>query len=150
MTQSKAENFNNPDADDRTDGKATARKGAEAGAAALSDVRENVENVAKKGAAALDESGRSMLAVLQNLTDAYQQITRRNSERLSESLKELGTIKSPVELLQLQQKLMRETFENSMDDSKQIGEITLSVFTKAFEPLKKSIANAAQQGMPQR
>jgi|SRR5579859_589772 len=136
-----------PNADESKDETATT-KTTEAGSAALSDATDTVERVAKKSAAAADETGRSMLGAFQELTEAYQQIASRNSERLTESLNELQTIKGPVELVQLQQKLVKETFENAFADSKQIGEITLSMFTRAFEPMKQNIASL-QQAKPQ-
>lgn len=132
-----------PNADDSKDETATTQAEA-AGSAALSDAKDNVESAAKKSAAALNETGHSMLGAFQELTEAYQQIASRNSERLTESLNEFGAIKGPVELIQLQQKLVKEAFENALADNKQIGEITLSIFTRAFEPMKKNIAAATQ------
>ena len=148
MTQPSAENATKVSSDEIADGKTASRKTAETGAAMLSDARDNAENFAEKSTAALRDSGRSMLGGFQQLADAYQQIASRNSERLTESLRELGAVKSPVDFIQLQQKLLKETFENAFADSKQVGEITLSVFTTAFDPMKKNLA-AVQQAAPQ-
>ena len=100
-----------------------------------------------KGAAAISEAGHTSLAAFQQLAEAYQQMASKNSTRLTESMKELGTIKSPVEFIALQQKLVKEAFESALADSKHIADITVSVFTSALEPLNKAIA-AAQHATP--
>lgn len=112
------------------------------------EAQDNAETILEKSAAALSGNGRSMFAGFQELTEAYQQIAQKNSTRLTESIRDLGTVKSPTDFVELQQKLLKETFENAFADSKQIAAITLSAFNKAFDPMKKNIA-AAQQAMPQ-
>lgn len=131
------------DADDSKNETAMNRT-TEVGSAALSDATETVERAAKKSADAFGETGRSMLGAFQELTEAYQQIATRNSERVTESLREFGEVAGPVELVQLQQKVVKQAFENAFADSRQIGEITLSAFgmafTTAFVPAKRNIA----------
>lgn len=127
---------------------ATTRKIGEAGAAQLSEASDNARAVMDKNAAAFSETGNSVLAAFQELAQGYQQIASKNSAKLTESFKELGTVKNPVDLVGLQQKLVREAFEEAVADSRRLTEITMSVFTAAFEPMKKNIASM-QQAMPQ-
>jgi phasin family protein len=61
---------------------------------------------------------------------------------VTESIKELAEVKNPVDFAELQQKLVKEAFENALADSKHIADITVSIFTSALEPLTKAIAAA--------
>jgi phasin family protein len=99
-----------------------------------------------KGAAAISEAGHTSLAAFQQLAEAYQQMASKNSTRLTESMKELGTIKSPVEFIALQQKLVKEAFENALADSKHIADVTVTVFKAAFAPIEQKIT-AAQHAL---
>ncbi len=117
-------------------------------AASLSDARDNAKIVLDKNAAAFSETGHSVLAVFQELTQAYQQIATKNSAKLTESIQALGSVKNPVDFVGLQQKLVKEGFESALADSRHIAELTMSIFTTAFDPMKKNMASL-QQAMPQ-
>jgi phasin family protein len=132
MTNPAAETINKTNADTM----------AKTAAADLSDAEHETEANLKKGAAALSEAGHSSVAAFQQLAEAYQQIANKNSARLSESIKELGAIKTPIEFVELQQKLVKQAFETALADSRQIADITVSAFTTAFEPMQQQVAAA--------
>jgi len=77
----------------------------------------------------------------QDLMQAYQTLARRNSEKLSESIKALTAVKTPQEFVELQQKLMTESIATAVEDGKNIGELTKAAFTAAFEPIRKQIGD---------
>ena len=53
-------------------------------------------------------------------------------------------MKSPTQFVELQQKLIKDGVEAAVSDSRHIAQLTTSVFTAAFEPVKKQI-EAAQK-----
>jgi len=77
----------------------------------------------------------------QDLMQAYQTLARRNSEKLTESIKALTAVKTPQEFVELQQKFMTESIAAAVEDGKTIGELTKAAFTAAFEPMRKKIGD---------
>jgi hypothetical protein len=53
-------------------------------------------------------------------------------------------VKGPTQFVELQQKLIKHGVEAAVSDSRHIAQLTTSVFTAAFEPVKKQI-EAAQK-----
>jgi phasin family protein len=51
----------------------------------------------------------------------------------------LAAVKSPTEFMELQQRLMKEGVEASVNDSRHVAQLTTAVFTAALEPMKKRI-----------
>ena len=106
----------------------------------------NVEKltiVAKDNAEALTKSGNVALAGFEKLSKAYQDLANRNVAKFNDAVKALTSVKSPVEFVELQAKLVKEGFDAAVADSRAIAELTTSVFTAAFEPVKKQ-AEAVQ------
>ncbi|CUW40811.1 conserved protein of unknown function(containing Phasin domain,18-118; containing Phasin, subfamily 1,39-123) [Magnetospirillum sp. XM-1] len=106
----------------------------------------NVEKltiVAKDNAEALTKSGNFALAGFEKLSKAYQDLANRNVAKFNDAVKALSSVKSPVEFVELQAKLVKEGFDAAVADSRAIAELTTSVFTAAFEPVKKQ-AEAVQ------
>jgi phasin family protein len=106
----------------------------------------NVEKltiVAKDNAEALTKSGNVALAGFEKLSKAYQDLANRNVAKFNDAVKALSSVKSPVEFVELQAKLVKEGFDAAIADSRAITELTTSVFTAAFEPVKKQ-AEAVQ------
>ena len=99
----------------------------------------NVEKltiVAKNNAEALSQSGSAAVSGLETLSKAYQALASKNFEKLTASFQALSSVKSPVEFFHIQQKLVTESFEAALADGQAIAELTKSVFTAAFEPVK--------------
>ena len=95
------------------------------------------EAVMKGGAAALTESGNASRAALQELTKAYQELATKNAKNLTTAIQAISAVKSPTEFIELQQKLIKDGVEAAVSDSRLIAQLTTSVFTAAFAPVKK-------------
>ena len=96
------------------------------------------------GAEAIAESNAASTAALQQLTKAYQELAVKNARNLTTAMEALAKVKSPSELIALQQKLMREGVEAAISDSQTIARLTSAMFAAAFEPMRKQI-EAAQK-----
>jgi phasin family protein len=93
----------------------------------------------KGGTEALTESGNASIPAVQELTKAYQELATKNAKNLTAAMQALAAVKSPAEFIELQQKLIKEGVEAAVSDSRHIAQLTTSVFTAAFEPVKKQI-----------
>ncbi|MBF0325655.1 MAG: phasin family protein [Alphaproteobacteria bacterium] len=93
------------------------------------DARDNAKAMSKSGAIAMDS--------FQELAKAYQDLAARNVEKLGDALKEISTVKTPAEFFEVQQKLIKESFDAALSDSRAIAELTTSVFSTAVEPMQK-------------
>lgn len=79
----------------------------------------------------------SSTAAFKELAEAYQELAARNARNLTSAIQALSSVKDPTELLEVQQKLVKEVVEAAVGDSQKIAALTVAVFTAAFEPLKK-------------
>ncbi len=98
----------------------------------------------KGGAGTLTESGNAARAAVQELTTAYQELATKNAKNLTAPIQELSAVRGPTQFVELQQKLIKDGVEAAVSDSRHIAQLTTSVFTAAFEPVKKQI-EAAQK-----
>jgi hypothetical protein len=112
---------------------------AEASGEALAKGGEAAEKIVKGNADALIESGNAARAAALELTKAYQELAAKNAKNLTAAMQALTAVKSPTELLGLQQRLIKEGVEAAVNDSQHIAQLTTAVFTAAFEPVKKQI-----------
>jgi phasin family protein len=99
------------------------------------------------GTDAMVESGKGSTAAMQELTKAYQELAKKNIQKLTDALHALSDVKSPTDFIALQQRLIRESVEAAVSDSKRIGELTTNVFTAALKPIQERVtaATAAQK-----
>ena len=79
------------------------------------------------------------IAAVQELTKAYQELATKNVKNLTAAMQALAAVKSPTEVMELQQRLIKEGVEAAVSDSQHIAQLTTAVFTAAFEPVKKQI-----------
>lgn len=93
------------------------------------DAKDNAKAVSKSGAIAIDG--------FQELAQAYQDLAARNVEKLGDALKEISSVKTPVEFFEVQQRLIKESFDAALSDSRAIAELTASVFSTVAEPMQK-------------
>jgi hypothetical protein len=98
-----------------------------------------VEHIAKTNTDALNESGHASSAAFQDLSKAYQEMAVRNANNLSAAMKQLASVKSPAEFIEIQQKLIKDGVQAAVTDSQNIAHLTAAVFTAAFEPVKQQI-----------
>ena len=111
----------------------------------------NADALTKSGQAAeagrteaLTESGNASRTAVQELAKAYQELATKNVKNLTAAIQALSAAKSPVQFVELQQKLIKDGVEAAVSDCRHIAQLTTSVFTAAFEPVKKQI-EAAQK-----
>ena len=76
-------------------------------------------------------------AAFKELAEAYQELAARNARNLTLAIQALSAVKSPAELLEIHQRMVKEAVEAAVSDSQKISTLTIAVFTAAFEPLKK-------------
>ncbi len=119
--------------------KATIEEIARTNAEQLAKGGEAAAKMMKGGAEAVTESGAASSAAIQELTKAYQELAIRNAKNLTAAMDALAKVKSPPDLIALQQKLMKEGVEAAINDSQTIARLTGAMFAAAFEPLKKQI-----------
>lgn len=100
---------------------------------------DQIASAAKANADALTKSGTAAISGYQELAKAYQALATKNAEKLTSSIQALASVKSPAEFIELQQKLIKEGVESAVADSREIAELTQSVFSAAFEPVKSQI-----------
>jgi phasin family protein len=100
---------------------------------------EAANEIVKRDAGPLTESGNASRAAVQELTKAYQELATKNARNLTDAMQALAKVKSPAEFLALQQRLIKEGVETAVNDSHRIAQLTTAVFTAAFEPMKKRI-----------
>ena len=124
--------------------KQAAEQFAEASAEVLSKSSEAADTAMRDTAAALTENGNASRAAIQQLTKAYQELATKNAKNLTAPIQELSAVRGPTQFVELQQKLIKDGVEAAVSDSRHIAQLTTSVFTAAFEPVKKQI-EAAQK-----
>jgi len=61
----------------------------------------------------------------------------KNAKNLTTAIQAISAVKSPTESSELQQKLIKDGVEAAVSDSRLIAQLTTSVFTAAFAPVKK-------------
>ena len=106
---------------------------------ALARSGEAANEMIKGNVDALTETGNASRAAVQELTKAYQELTTKNARNLTAAMQALAGVKSPAEYIELQQRLIKEGVETTVDDSKRMAQLTTAVFTAAFEPVMKRI-----------
>ena len=122
----------------------TVEKISEASADALSKSTHAAEKIMKDSSDTLAESGKGSAAAVQELMKAYQELAAKNVKNLTAAMEALRAVKSPAEYMELQQRLIKDSVDAAVNDSRHIAELTNAVFTAAFEPVKKQI-DAAQK-----
>ena len=63
----------------------------------------------------------------------------KNAKNLTAAIQELFAVKGPTQFVELQQKLIKDGVEAAVSDSRHIAQLTTSLFTAAFAPVKKQI-----------
>ena len=117
---------------------------AKTNADALAKRGQVAETIMNCSATALTESGNASRTAVQELAKAYQELATKNARNLTAAIQALSAVKSPMQFVELQQKLIKDGVEAAVSDCRQIAQLTTSVFTAAFEPVKKQI-EAAQK-----
>jgi hypothetical protein len=98
-----------------------------------------IEHTVRTQADMLATSGHAAMTNIEELTRAYQALATRNAEMLTNSMRALAAVKTPVEFLELQRKLIAEGVEAAVSDCGRITKLTAAMFTTAFEPMRRQI-----------
>jgi len=91
-----------------------------------------IEQITKTSTEALTKSSTAAMAGFRELTDAYQAIATKNSEKLSASIQQLTAVKNPIEFISLLQKQMGENVSDAIADNAAIAKLTAALFTAAI------------------
>ncbi len=78
---------------------------------------------------------------MKNLAGAYQAILTKNAERMTSSIQQLASVKSPIEFIELQQKLLAGSMESAMADGTHLARLSAAMFMSAFQPMQAHIAS---------
>jgi len=125
--------------------KPTRKQTVEASDAVLAKGSKAGEEITKDNVDALTESGSASTAAVRELTRAYQELATKNVKNLTAAMQALGTVKSPTEFIEVQQRLIREGVAAAVSDSEHIARLTTAVFTSAFEPVRKRMETAQKR-----
>jgi phasin family protein len=107
---------------------------------------EQITAATKANVESLTQSGNAAIAGFQELAKAYQSLATKNAEKLTASIQALAAVKSPNEFVELQQKLIKEGVDAAVADSRNIAELTTSVFSAAFAPIQKQVEGLQKAG----
>ena len=103
----------------------------------LTKAGHSAAKIVKDSAEAFTGSSHASTAAFKELAEAYQELAARNTRTLTAAIQALTAVKNPAELLEVQQKMVKEVVEAAVSDSQKIAALTVAVFTAAFQPLKK-------------
>ena len=104
---------------------------------ALKKTAQTAETVIKDNTDKIERSGTAAVAGFQELARTYRELAAKNTETLTASITALAGVKTPLEFIALQQKLVAEVFQNAIADSNQIAKLTAAAFAATFEPMQK-------------
>ena len=100
---------------------------------------------AKGNVEALVESGKVLSAGAQDMGKTYVDDAKTVYEALTADLKEMASIKSPTDLVQLQGKIARRNFETMVAYSSKAGDAMLKLYSEAFAPIQGRMSLAAEK-----
>jgi hypothetical protein len=90
----------------------------------------------------LTRSGNAAFAGFEKLAKAYQASAAKSAQRLSASMKLFAAVKTPLEFMELQRRLMKESVEIALSDFDMIAKTTAAAFAGASAPLREEVASA--------
>jgi hypothetical protein len=105
----------------------------------LSNTSKATEQVLSGNIAAMTDGEHAAGAAFKALTAAYQDMASRNASNLAAAMHELSAVRNPIQFFEIQQRLIKEGVHLAVTDSQTIAHLTATMFTKAFEPVKKQI-----------
>lgn len=117
-----------------TRAKTAYEKGTEMASQATEFSKGNVE--------ALVESGKIAAKGAQEMGQAYAEDTKKGFEELTAALKEMTTVKSPTEFIELQTKLVKKSFDTAMAQTSKNSEAFLKLAGDMFQPISNRVSVA--------
>ena len=117
-----------------TRAKAAYEKGTEMVSQATEFSKGNVE--------ALVESGKIAAKGAQEMGQTYAEDTKKGFEELTAALKEMTTVKSPTEFIELQTKLVKKSFDTAVAQTSKNSEMFLKLAGDVFQPISNRVSVA--------
>ncbi len=79
------------------------------------------------------------IAGLQNLMQVYQTTAQRNAEKLTAAMQALSEAKTPLEFVELQQKLLTDCVADTISDGADIGRLATDAFAASFKSAREQM-----------
>ena len=136
-----AEDFTSKIQDAVKDAQSRAKAAFEKGQASLADANE----FSKGNLEALVESGKILASGIQTLGKSYAEEVKSTFEALQADAKELTSIRSPKDFVELQGKLARKYFDNAVAYNSKSAEATLKLANDVFQPLSSRVSLAVEK-----
>jgi phasin family protein len=91
---------------------------------------------------ALVESGKIAAKGAQEMGQTYAEDTKKGFEELTAALKEMTTVKSPTEFIELQTKLVKKSFDTAVAQTSKNSEMFLKLAGDVFQPISNRVSVA--------
>lgn len=91
---------------------------------------------------ALVESGKIAAKGAQEMGQTYAEETKKGFEELTAALKEMTTVKSPTEFIEMQTKLVKKTFDTAMAQTSKNSEAFLKLAGDVIQPISNRVSVA--------
>jgi len=85
---------------------------------------------------ALNDSSNASSAAFQELATAYQELATKNMTNMTAAFQAFSAVKSSAELMELQQRLMKDGMESAVGDCQHIAQLTIAMGTAGLSLLK--------------
>ena len=136
-----AEDFSSKIQDAMKDAQGRAKTALEKSQAAMGDVNE----FSKGNLEALVETGKVLASGIQTMGKSYVAEVKSAVETLQADAKELTSVKSPKEFVELQSKLARKYFDSVVAYNSKSAEAALKLANEAFQPISSRVSLAVEK-----
>ena len=136
-----AEDFSSKIQDAMKDAQDRAKTALAKSQVALGDVNE----FSKGNLEALVETGKVLASGIQTMGKSYVAEVKSSFETMQADAKELTSVKSPKEFVELQSKLMRKYFDGVVAYNSKSAEAALKLANEAFQPISSRVSLAVEK-----
>lgn len=136
-----AEDFSSKISDAMKDAQDRAKTALEKSQAAMGDVNE----FSKGNLEALVETGKVLANGMQTMGKSYVAEVKSTFETMQKDAKDLTSVKSPKEFVELQSKLLRKYFDNAVAYNSKNAEAALKLANEAFQPISSRVSLAVEK-----
>ena len=135
------EDFSSKIQDAMKDAQGRAKTAFEKSQAAMGDVNE----FSKGNLEALVETGKVLASGIQTMGKSYVAEVKSSFETMQADAKELTSVKSPKEFVELQSKLARKYFDSVVAYNSKSAEAALKLANEAFQPISSRVSLAVEK-----
>ncbi|MDP3674608.1 MAG: phasin family protein [Novosphingobium sp.] len=136
-----AEDFSSKIQDAMKDAQDRAKTAFEKSQTALGDVNE----FSKGNLEALVETGKVLASGMQTMGKNYVAEVKSAIETMQADAKDLTSVKSPKDFVELQSKLLRKYFDNAVAYNSKSAEAALKLANEAFQPISSRVSLAVEK-----